>query len=197
MAGRVLPALFGPAGRNTEGIWRPQKASSSMISTRWHAAAGSRRRAHSSRCRNSAVSRPETARTAVVTRSHAHEIGFVGGIPTVRFAAERPGVRPGADIGQLAAYMMTIQPCGYRATGGAQSGLVRCFRVRLRKPGYCRARSGRGPWPDRAPMLPFSNDGRIGHNGGQVGDRAVERHDQARHGGSRAAWLGTSGRRFL
>ena len=59
-------------------------------------------RAHSSRCWKSAVSRPKSGRIGVVTRSHAHEIGSVGGI-TVRFATERHGGRPEAVVRQMVA----------------------------------------------------------------------------------------------
>ena len=78
MAGWIHPAMIGPAvGWNTP-------------------------RSHSSRCWKSAGSRSNSARAGAVTRSHAHEIGFVRAI-TVRFATERHVERPEAVVRQLVA----------------------------------------------------------------------------------------------
>ncbi len=67
-------------------------------------------------------------RIGAVTRSHAHEI-VISGVITVRFSTERPGVGPEADVRQSVAKPDeegddVHQGGGYRAAGGARSGLV-------------------------------------------------------------------------
>ena len=89
MAGWIHPAMIGPAvGWNTP-------------------------RSHSSRCWKSAGSRPMSAWIGAVTRSHAHEIGFVWGM-TVRFTTEGRGAARRALSGTWwGNHDVRHQVCGY------------------------------------------------------------------------------------
>ena len=121
-------------------------------------------RSHSLRCWKSAGSRPKSARMGAVTRSHAHEIGFVRGI-TVRFATERHTENALEPLSGKwwRKHDVRHQVCGYVLLAVTRAASL-------------------GIWADD-------------EGGGQVVDRAVDIQNQTRHGGNRAVWLGTSGRR--